>query len=229
MAKPEVAPNVEPEKPAGTLETVVSGGLAAVPQSVAALYSTTDAVHEALLNAALAANAQLDPQRVASVLLDVTLQLRNADGTMTAVSPQNFPTEGVEVLLPYPEGTDQSDLFVVTHLITSGSRAGQMEVLPNTPEAGGIRVRFTSLSPVVIAYQANEAAEDRPADVDEPTEDAPVEEPADEPGEEEPAGEPLEEAPKTGDFTAKGAVLLPAVALLTLAAAAAYLGLRRHA
>ena len=39
-------------------------------------------------------------QNDGSVLLDVTLQVRCDDGTPTTVAPENFPAEGVEVLLP---------------------------------------------------------------------------------------------------------------------------------
>ena len=92
---------------------------------------------------------------MASVLLDVTLQVRGDDGTLTTVAPENFPAEGVEVLLPYPQGTNRSCTFVITHMITSGERAGQLETRKGTRPKDGLRVRFTSMSPVCITYQVH--------------------------------------------------------------------------
>lgn len=80
---------------------------------------------------------------------------RGDDGTLTTVAPENFPAEGVEVLLPYPQGTNRSRTFVITHMITSGERAGQIETLKGTSTKGGILVRFTSMSPVCITYQVH--------------------------------------------------------------------------
>lgn len=80
---------------------------------------------------------------------------RSDDGTLTTVAPENFPAEGVEVLLPYPQGTNRSCTFVITHMITSGERAGQIETLKGTRTKDGILVRFTSMSPVCITYQVH--------------------------------------------------------------------------
>lgn len=135
------------------LQTSIKPGLSAVPASVAAQYPTVSDVKQALVSAALTANTTLIGTEANSVLMDVSLQRQNPDGTLTPVSAEDFPAEGVEVLLPYPEGTDQTYTFVVTHMITAGAHAGEIEVLANTPEAGGIRVLFTSMSPVCITYQ----------------------------------------------------------------------------
>ena len=147
----------EPAAPSKTLETVVSAGLDKVPESVSGQYPTTDAVYQALAAASLAADPSLDKDAARTVLLDVTLQIKNANGAVTKVTERNFPAEGVEVLLPYPEGTDETFTFVVAHMITTGSRAGEIEILPNSPEKDGIRVRFYSLSPVTITYAAPSA------------------------------------------------------------------------
>lgn len=71
------------------------------------------------------------------------------------MAPENFPAEGVEVHLPYPQGTNRSCTFVITHMITSGERAGQIETLKGTRTKAGILVRFTSMSPVCITYQVH--------------------------------------------------------------------------
>lgn len=71
------------------------------------------------------------------------------------MAPENFPAEGVEVLLPYPQGTNRSRTFVITYMITSGERAGQIETLKGTSTKDGILVLFTSMSPVCITYQVH--------------------------------------------------------------------------
>ena len=183
LDKPNEKPDETPEKPAsGTLETVVSDGLAKVPSSVVSQYPTTGNVYEAMIAAALKADPAMDTEKAGSVLLDVTLRIKNANGTITRVTARNFPSEGVEVLLPYPEGTDETFTFVVAHMITTGSRAGEIEILPNTSEKGGIRVRFMSLSPVTITYRAGntpapgteDASKPAPSDPADPDDSASI-------------------------------------------------------
>ena len=137
-----------------SLQTSISTGLASGPETAAQQYPTVDAIYQALVQAAQASNTSLK-QNDGSVLLDVTLQVRGDDGTLTTVAPENFPAEGMEVLLPYPQGTDRSCTFVITHMITSGERAGQIETMKGTRTKGGILVRFTSMSPVCITYQVH--------------------------------------------------------------------------
>ena len=67
-------------------------------------------------------------------------------------------------------------------MITTGSRAGEIEILPNTSEKGGIRVRFMSLSPVTITYRAGntpapgteDASKPAPSDPADPDDSASI-------------------------------------------------------
>ena len=120
----------------------------------AVCYPTVEDIRKALLEKALSGNSPLKKENTNSVLLDVSLKIRNADDEWVPVDPENFPQDGVEVLLSYPEGTDSSYIFVITHMITSGEHAGEIEVLNYRAEADGLRVHFTSMSPVCVAYQA---------------------------------------------------------------------------
>ena len=165
-------PEKPTKKPDESQRVEISSGLQEVPEGVTNQYPSVDSVYKALVNAAAVSDANLDAENIKSVLLDVELQVQNPDGTWTAVTPEKFPAEGVEVLLPYPEGTNKDGFtFVITHMITSGSRAGKIEVLPCTLEQDGIRVRFTSMSPVVIAYQAKKADNTtEPSETKAPTE-----------------------------------------------------------
>ncbi len=42
---------------------------------------------------------------------DIAMRYKNAEGNWVEVDEANFPTGGVEVVLPYPNGTDSKDTF----------------------------------------------------------------------------------------------------------------------
>lgn len=140
-----------------TMETAIED-LKTVPETVKEQYQEVKDIHNALLKKALSGNSALKKENTNSVLLDVSLRIKNADDELIPVDPNDFPEEGVEVLLPYPEGANRIDTFVITHMITFGERAGEIEVLRYQAEADGLWVRFTSMSPVCIAYQAGSSS-----------------------------------------------------------------------
>lgn len=140
-----------------TMETAIED-LKTVPEAVAKQYQTVEDILKALLEKALSGNSALKKENTNSVLMDVSLRIKNANDELIPVEPDNFPEEGVEVLLPYPEGTNRTYTFVITHMITSGDHAGEIEVLNYQAEADGLRVLFTSMSPVCIAYQAGSSS-----------------------------------------------------------------------
>ena len=153
-----VRPKLEPEE-SSSMETTIKEGLNEVPEAVAEQYPTVEEIHKALQEKAFSGNAAMKEENTGSMLLDVSLQIKTAGGELIPVDPENFPEEGVEVLLPYPEGTDRSYTFVITHMITSGERTGEIEVLSYRTERDGLRVRFTSMSPVCITYLVKQPAE----------------------------------------------------------------------
>ena len=153
-----VRPKLESEEPS-SMETTIKEGLNEVPEAVAEQYPTVEKIHKALLEKAFSGNAAMKEENTGSMLLDVSLQIKTVGGELIPVDPENFPEEGVEVLLPYPEGTDRSYTFVITHMITSGERTGEIEVLSYRAERDGLRVRFTSMSPVCITYLVKQPAE----------------------------------------------------------------------
>ena len=153
-----VRPKLEPEG-SSSMETTIKEGLNEVPEAVAEQYPTVEEIHKALQEKAFSGNIEMKEENTGSLLLDVSLQIKTAGGELIPVDPENFPEEGVEVLLPYPEGTDRSYTFVITHMITSGERTGEIEVLSYRAERDGLRVRFTSMSPVCITYLVKQPAE----------------------------------------------------------------------
>ena len=142
----------------------INSGLQEVPNGVADKYTTTTDIENALTEKALNANENFVVDKVKSVLMDVALQFKNASGEWETVTYDNFPTEGVETVLPYPEGTNKEDFdFIIAHMISAGDKAGEIEILNGVFEEDGIRVKFTSMSPVMIMYQAKNTT-DTPTD-----------------------------------------------------------------
>ncbi|MDO5415522.1 MAG: hypothetical protein Q4F78_08680 [Bacillota bacterium] len=93
--------------------------------------------------------------------LDVELNKRNENGGWQQVHDGEFPAEGLELILPYPEGTSAAThKFSVTHLISSsnhpGKDKGDVEVLEVEELEEGLRVVVRSLSPIAIAYEEGE-------------------------------------------------------------------------
>ncbi|MCI8834874.1 MAG: hypothetical protein HFH24_05790 [Ruminococcus sp.] len=96
-----------------------------------------------------------------TVVYDVKLQVSLDGGkTWENVTPENFPGEGLEVLLPYPEETNRADHdFIVTHMFThemNGHEPGEVETLEAEKAEEGLRFTVYSLSPIAIAWKAHD-------------------------------------------------------------------------
>ena len=83
---------------------------------------------------------------------DIALRYKNAEGKWVEVNEANFPTDGVEVVLPYPNGTDSKDTFTIVHMLTTAARAGELELVSHTKQADGLHFRVTSLSPFGVSW-----------------------------------------------------------------------------
>ena len=83
---------------------------------------------------------------------DIALRYKNAEGNWVEVDEANFPTGGVEVMLPYPNGTDSKDTFAIVHMLTTVARAGELELVSHTKQADGLHFRVTSLSPFGVSW-----------------------------------------------------------------------------
>lgn len=181
----------------------VEKGIEAVPSQIADKYETVTAMETAMTQVAIESTEKLDSEKAQTELIDVTLKIQKSDGQWETVTPENFPEEGITTLLPYPEGTDKnSHDFVVAHMITTGDKAGQVEILNCIPEDDGLRVTFSSLSPVMIMYQEKT---DVQADSSQ-------------------GSTTTENSPKTGD---ESATLLWAAVLILSGAAAISLGRKK--
>lgn len=83
---------------------------------------------------------------------DIVLRYKNAEGNWVEVDEANFPTGGVEVVLPYPNGTDSKDTFTIVHMLTTAARVGELELVSHTKQADGLHFRVTSLSPFGVSW-----------------------------------------------------------------------------
>ncbi len=89
-----------------------------------------------------------------TVVYDVTLQIKDSGSGWTEMTDESLPAEGIEVTLPYPEGTDARYTFTVIHMITTGKSAGQTEIPEVTNTEQGICFTVKSLSPFCISWTA---------------------------------------------------------------------------
>ena len=78
--------------------------------------------------------------------------------TWVKATQENFPTSGLDVLIPYPAGTNKDNFdFVISHLATmnvNGMKAGDIEYLAPVKTADGLKVHITSASPFAIGWKA---------------------------------------------------------------------------
>lgn len=68
------------------------------------------------------------------------------------VDENNFPEGGVDVVMPYPNGTDSKDTFQIVHMLTKTDSEGTLEKMAHTRESDGLRFRVTSLSPFGVSW-----------------------------------------------------------------------------
>ena len=68
------------------------------------------------------------------------------------VNETNFPAEGVDVVLPYPNGTDSKDTFRIVHMLTKTGSEGTIETVDHAKETDGLRFHVTSLSPFGVSW-----------------------------------------------------------------------------
>ncbi len=154
-----------------------------------------------------------------SVVWEVTIKVSTDGGnTWVDADKDNIPKEGVDVILPYPEGTNKNDYdFTVSHLITqdwNGQVPGTMEYPEVTKTEEGLKIHVLSASPFAIAW--------KPVGTDKPAE------PDDDDDPEEVGENVTTQAVKTGDNMNVAAVIWSIVFLAAAAGAGVLVYRRRH-
>lgn len=111
-----------------------------------------------------------NPAKENTAVYDAVL-LYSADGgeTWIRATADNFPAEGVKVILPYPEGTNAADYrFSVVHMFAMNRgayKAGDVETPELTLTKDGITMTLKSLSPIALSWvKVEKAPETKPGD-----------------------------------------------------------------
>ena len=95
--------------------------------------------------------AKLTGRKDGVAFYDIALKYYNGSKWIP-VDETNFPTEGVDVVLPYPNGTDSKDTFQIVHMLTKTGFEGKLEKIAHTRETAGLRFHVTSLSPFGVSW-----------------------------------------------------------------------------
>lgn len=78
---------------------------------------------------------------------------------ITEENKEDFPAEGVDVVIPYPAGVDKDKFdFVIGHLVVlgcNGKVAGDMEYFNPTETDEGLLIKIYSASPFIVGYKAS--------------------------------------------------------------------------
>lgn len=102
-------------------------------------------------------------------VVEVTVMVEDeATGELVPATAENFPEEGVDVILPYPEGTGKNDKFNIAHLVVlgcNGKTSGSMENIEYKAGEDGLEAHIYSASPFIITWE--EGAADSSATVTE--------------------------------------------------------------
>jgi len=115
-------------------------------------YDSVESIEGALETAL---SLDTEEQKEQSQLVDVKLMISTDGGaTWTAATTANFPAGGIDVVLPYPAGTNGDEYtFSVAHMVgttANGMTAGDIEKPGTTNTSSGISTHFNGLSPVMI-------------------------------------------------------------------------------
>lgn len=95
--------------------------------------------------------AKLTGRKDGVAFYDIALKYYDG-GKWIPVDENNFPADGVDVVLPYPNGTDSKDTFQIVHMLTKTGSEGEIEEVKHTKETDGLRFHVTSLSPFGVSW-----------------------------------------------------------------------------
>lgn len=119
-----------------------------LPQEIRVKYPTVQKVEAALKEVLMVEQNQL-------LVKDITLEIVEPDGSKRPARADEIPADGITVYIPYPADTNMdTHIFMVSHLITTGPRAGEIETPLAENTKDGIKVTFSGLSPVAISWKA---------------------------------------------------------------------------
>ena len=107
--------------------------------------NTTDKIQSKL-------QANLTGRKDGTAFYDIALKYKDTDGQWVEVNPDNFPANGVDVVLDYLDYTDSKDTFKIVHMLTTGTDAGKVVPVDYTKETDGLHFHVDSLSPFGVSW-----------------------------------------------------------------------------
>ena len=97
--------------------------------------------------------AQLTGRKDGTVFYDIALKYWDSSTSQwIPVTEDNFPANGVDVILPYPNGTDSKDSFQIVHMLTKSGHEGEVEKIDASNAADGLHFHVNSLSPFGVSW-----------------------------------------------------------------------------
>jgi len=121
-----------------------------LPDEYKDVYSTPEKIEAALEEAIYDANRRFNEKNCEIDFIELTLEVKTDNGWVE-VHHDDFPAEGIEICIKYPDGSDRFDSFEIAHLRDDGT----IEILDYKKTADGLVVKVYSLSPFAVAYKDN--------------------------------------------------------------------------
>ena len=139
-----------------TLKLEVESGISEIPETFQdnEELNSPAKIEEKIKTVLTTTNTSIPAENTA--VYDAELLVSTDGGTSwVKATSANFPTGGLTITLPYPEGTDSSYQFTVVHLFTTtdfGKKPGDTEAPAVTNTADGIQFTVTGLSPISVGW-----------------------------------------------------------------------------
>ena len=97
--------------------------------------------------------ARLTGRKDGTAFYDITLKTYDSvKDKWVEVTDDNFPPNGVDVKLDYPQNTDRKDTFQIVHMLTKSGREGEIEKITPENKSDGLHFHVDSLSPFGVSW-----------------------------------------------------------------------------
>ena len=97
--------------------------------------------------------ARLTGRKDGTAFYDITLKTYDSvKNEWVEVTDDNFPPNGVDVKLGYPQNTDSKDTFQIVHMLTKRGHAGEIEKITPQNKSDGLHFHVDSLSPFGVSW-----------------------------------------------------------------------------
>ena len=97
--------------------------------------------------------ARLTGRKDGTAFYDITLKTYDSvKEEWVEVTDDNFPPNGVDVKLGYPQNTDSKDTFQIVHMLTKSGREGEIEKITPENKSDGLHFHVDSLSPFGVSW-----------------------------------------------------------------------------